>query len=109
VSDELEEVSVFSTCSTFVIPWVWRVSTLRTVRASVVSALTLLINEPVTTISCNSGAALSDDAGPAVAEAVVPVDAAVPAVAVVATAANAMSVRHANLSLFIMVIRSLES
>jgi hypothetical protein len=67
--------------------------------------------EPVTTISCNSGAALSDaaGAGPAVADAVVPVDAAVPAVAVVATAAKAMSVRRANLSLFNMIVRSPES
>jgi Na+/pantothenate symporter len=151
LSDGLAELSVFSTCSTFVMPWVWRVSILRTWMDSEVSALTLLINEPVTTISCNSGAALADAAGPAVAEAVVcelavvpvvavvpalavvpvdavipavavvPVDAVIPAVAVVAVdavvcavavvaaAANAMSVRRANLSLFVIVIRSFES
>ena len=63
LTDGLVEVSVFSTCSTFVMPWSLRSSDLRMVMASAVSALTRLIMEPVTTISCSSGVSEAEDAG----------------------------------------------
>src|ERR1700723_4166131 len=91
------------------------------VMASAVSALTRLIMEPVTTISCNSGVWPLSGAGVVVAVVVVAVvvcalavdalavDAlavvgvAAVAVAAVATAASATRGRRANLCLFLIV------
>src|SRR5580700_7467569 len=53
-TDGLAAVIVYSACSTFTMPWSLRASALRMVMASAVSALGLLIMEPVTTISCSS-------------------------------------------------------
>src|ERR1700723_4431076 len=81
------------------------------VMASAVSALTRLIMEPVTTISCNSGVWPLSGAGVVVAVVVVAVvvcalavvGVAAVAVAAVATAASATRGRRANLCLFLIV------
>src|SRR5271168_4763686 len=52
-TDGVLAVSVFSACSTFVMPWSLRESALMMGMASALSAWVLLMREPVTTISCN--------------------------------------------------------